>query len=72
MLARERGAPMIGHLVARVKAEKRATLADIDGFIEAQDARVRAVLAAFEARRIERNEDPFIREDECMDLEVRK
>ena len=63
---------MIGHLVARVKAEKRATLADIDGFIEAQDARVRAVLAAFEARRIERNEDPFIREDECMDLEVRK
>jgi len=58
--------------VARKRAEKRVALADIEGFIADQDARVRAKLAEFEARRIERDDNPFIREDEAMDLEVRR
>ena len=63
---------MIGHLVARARAEKRDTLLSLDAFIAEQDARVKAKLAEFEARRIERDDNPFIREDEAMDLEIRR
>lgn len=65
---------MIGHLVRRVRAEKAAQLARIDEFCEEQERRVRSLLAQFEARRIERDEDPFLRERDrlSMDMEVRK
>lgn len=74
---------MIGHLVARAKAEKARTLAyrhtrsvfvmePFDNFLEHQQQRVRLMLAEFEERRCERLADPFIHEMDTLDLEVRR
>lgn len=63
---------MIGHLVARVRAEKYEALLRIEDFCEEQEGRVKAKLAEMETRRREQRVNPFVAEWEPLEMEVRR